>query len=424
MRKTKPIAWGMRIGSIVVLWLPLALPVGARAQKAGDTVFKDDPNAHALFDQMVDTMRSAQTMYYESEYRWEVRGKKSGPWTYKIWMKKPNFARLEATRDGELNGILVGDGNYFWIYWPNGRPRYGFEDPTDYARTQFTSYMKWPSPRGKHSIAHLASKLGKGMGMPVLNPSTFHGCTDSLQPHLDGVRSLGTETIVGEDCDGIEVSFMNHQRSQYLWLTKRDHLPRRLKQVVRVSHDFTVHELWSNVTIDGKIPDERFSWRPPEGWQRWHPPLPEQGLLKPGAEAPDFELLSADGSKIKLSDYRGKAVWLYFWRVGCPPCRVGLPALEKAYQSNRHKGLVVVGYNCSDDRDITLDFLRKHAITFPNVVDSSETAETVYFSEYQRLGMCAVPLSYLVDREGKILDGWYGLNTARGRDALRQAGIQ
>jgi hypothetical protein len=42
--------------------------------------------------------------------------------------------------------------------------------------------------------------------MMILEPSTFHGYTDSLQGYIDGVRSLGTNTVEGELCDGIEVS--------------------------------------------------------------------------------------------------------------------------------------------------------------------------------------------------------------------------
>jgi hypothetical protein len=70
------------------------------------------------------------------------------------------------------------------------------------------------------------------------------------------------------------------------------------------------------VTINAEIPDEKFAWLPPEGWQQWRLPDIAEKLLKPGTEAPDFELLLADETKVKLSDYRGKIVWFYIWRVG------------------------------------------------------------------------------------------------------------
>jgi hypothetical protein len=152
--------------------------------------------------------------------------------------------------------------------------------------------------------------------MTIIDPSTFHGYTDSLQPYLDGVRSIGTDKIGNEEGDEIEVSFMKHQRSWELWLSKQDHLPRKLKQVVRVSYDIIMHEEWSNVTLDADIPTEKFAWKPPEDWKEWRLPDPADRLLKPGQTAPDFELSLADGHKAKLSDYRGKVIWFYIWRVG------------------------------------------------------------------------------------------------------------
>jgi len=59
-----------------------------------------------------------------------------------------------------------------------------------------------------------------------------------------------------------------------------------------------------------------FAWKPPDGWTEWKQPPIEAGLLKPGTEAPDFDLASADGKRIKLSDYRGRVVWFYVWRAG------------------------------------------------------------------------------------------------------------
>jgi len=127
---------------------------------------------------------------------------------------------------------------------------------------------------------------------------------------------MGTEKVEDEECDVIEVSFMKNHRSWYLWLSRQDHLPRKLKQSVRVAYDEVKHEQWSQVTINAEIPPEKFAWAPPEGWQQCRMPDPEERLLKPGQDAPDFELVSADGGKIKLSDYRGKVVWFFLWSAG------------------------------------------------------------------------------------------------------------
>jgi hypothetical protein len=169
----------------------------------------------------------------------------------------------------------------------------------------------WPAQR--YSLAHEIRFLGAGM---ILEPSVFHGYDDPMHPYLDGVRHLGTETVEGEVCDGIEASFMDHQRSRYLWLARRDHLPRKLKEVVRVAHEIVTHEQWSRVALDEEIPADRFAWRPPPGWQEWRLPTLEEGLLPQGATAPEFDLAGIDGSRLRLSDYRGRAVLLTFWRAG------------------------------------------------------------------------------------------------------------
>ena len=80
--------------------------------------------------------------------------------------------------------------------------------------------------------------------------------------------------------------------------------------------DLVSVEHWSDVTINAEIPNEKFAWLPPVGWQQWQEPILTDDLIKPGATAPDFELKLAKGGKVKLSDYKGKIVWLYIWRAG------------------------------------------------------------------------------------------------------------
>ncbi len=211
--------------------------------------FKGDPEGRALYDRMIKAMREARSLTFDSDYRWEARGREIGHATYRAWLKKPNHFRLEATRFGDeaVSGILVGDGDHLWIYWPNGKPRYMWEHSGEYAeeyqKHKMTSYMTKRASQARHSIAHETGTLGAGMSMTILDLSTFHGYTDSLQPYLDGVCHSGTEAVGEEECDVIEVSFMKHQRSWYLWLSRKDHLPRKLKEVVRVSYDITTHEV-------------------------------------------------------------------------------------------------------------------------------------------------------------------------------------
>jgi hypothetical protein len=79
--------------------------------------------------------------------------------------------------------------------------------------------------------------------------------------------------------------------------------------------------------------------------------------------------------------------------------------LQDLYVKYKSKGLVILGFNASDQKKIALEMLRDNRATFPNVLDSSDAAMKVQFQDYRGSG---VPLNYIIDREGKIVDAWYG----------------
>jgi peroxiredoxin len=115
-------------------------------------------------------------------------------------------------------------------------------------------------------------------------------------------------------------------------------------------------------------------------------------------------------------------VWLTIWRIGCPPCREEIPYLEQIYRRLAPKGLVVLGMDMSDDETMLRQFLSDHDVTFPNVLDTSVAALEVW-TQY---GPSAVPVNYVIDANGVVIEGWlgYGEGDKRGKDALAKAGIQ
>jgi len=391
--------------------------------KAADKNATDDPEARALHARMLETMRSATTLSYESAYQNSFGKEIQSQGIYSVRMKKPNHFYVETRLgDGKKPGMIVGDGQYAWSYWPDGRPWFGGDDEGTYEQTRLQVYMQEPAAPGKYAIRY-STVMKKSNFFAVLDPAAFFGVKDSLEPLIDWMRVVGTEKVGDEDCRMIEVSYASQGRSCYFWISNRDSLPRKLRRVTRGTQDSVDEEQWSHVTLNREIPRERFTWKPPEGWCQWQPPTLDERLLKPGRPAPDFEHRSADGHAIKLSAYRGQIVWLSFWRVQCPPCRDEMPYLEGVYRQYKNQGLVVLGFDFADDAKSTSDFLRECSVTFPNVVDSSDEAvKTGFFSYAAR----AAPVNYILDREGKIASAWLGYEKGgtQGLQALARLGLK
>src|SRR5271157_1210381 len=96
------------------------------------------------------------------------------------------------------------------------------------------------------------------------------------------------------------------------------------------------------------------------------PPSSREELKPKVVAAQDFGLPSLRGDYVKLSDYRGKVVFLNIWATWCPPCRDEMPSMESLYQ--RLKGRNFELLSVSIDREgekVVRPFVAKFGLSFP-----------------------------------------------------------
>lgn len=121
----------------------------------------------------------------------------------------------------------------------------------------------------------------------------------------------------------------------------------------------------------------------------------EVGIEK-GDMAPDFELGTVDGEKVKLSDYRGEKVLLNFWATWCPPCRAEMPDMQKFHEEYGDGVILAVNLRETETSSSNVEnFLDEYGITFQVLSDKNTVVANVYKAQ-------ALPTSYLIDSEGII----------------------
>lgn len=119
-----------------------------------------------------------------------------------------------------------------------------------------------------------------------------------------------------------------------------------------------------------------------------------------GKEAPDFTLQSMDGKEVKLSDYKGKKVYLKFWASWCGPCKKSMPELmELAAKPDRDfEILSVIAPGIQGEKTVEQFpqwFQEQGYKDIPVLYDTKATT----FQAYQ---IRSIPTEYLIDSQGKI----------------------
>ncbi|GMQ23631.1 thioredoxin-dependent thiol peroxidase [Algoriphagus sp. oki45] len=131
--------------------------------------------------------------------------------------------------------------------------------------------------------------------------------------------------------------------------------------------------------------------------------------LEAGQMAPDFEAKIETGETIKLSDYRGKKVVLYFYpKDATPGCTAQACNLRDNYDALLKAGYVVLGIS-SDDEKSHKKFIEKQNLPFPLIADTDLKVHEAYGtwvekSMYGRKYMGTARTTFVIDEQGKIAE--------------------
>jgi peroxiredoxin len=111
--------------------------------------------------------------------------------------------------------------------------------------------------------------------------------------------------------------------------------------------------------------------------------------------APDFALKSVTGDNLRLSEYRGEVVMLYFWSTRCGRCRDQLTKLNALYSEHREQEFQLLSVNIDKNQDLAREATASLGLQFPVMIDAQKTVSRLY-----ELG--TIPFTVLIDPTGMV----------------------
>ncbi len=127
--------------------------------------------------------------------------------------------------------------------------------------------------------------------------------------------------------------------------------------------------------------------------------LPEEKrydeIASVGSAAPDFELYDADGKLWKLSDQRGKVIFINFWATWCTVCKSELPLKESLYEKMQGKPFQMFGILYRDNPRSLKPYFQKYKVSFPTLINNDDAVSRAF-------GITGVPETFIIDKEGIV----------------------
>lgn len=146
------------------------------------------------------------------------------------------------------------------------------------------------------------------------------------------------------------------------------------------------------------------------------------GIFQPDIEQPvqqqaidlNMPLVSLNGDRSNLAEYRGKILFINFWATWCPPCVAEMPDIQSLYQGYKDNPNIAF-FMISLDRDTrkARNFIQRKRFTFPVYMPVSGIPKTLQSQ--------VVPTTFVIDKKGRIVAKRQGMaeyNTHRFKTFL------
>ena len=129
----------------------------------------------------------------------------------------------------------------------------------------------------------------------------------------------------------------------------------------------------------------------------------EQPDALKGKTAPAFTLVTLEGKKVSLSDYKGRPVLVNFWATWCAPCKLEMPWFEEFRAKYHGQGFEILGI-AEDDagKDEIEKAVKKINVSYPILLTDGKVAPAYGGVDY-------LPMSFYVDRSGVVEQETAGL---------------
>jgi thiol-disulfide isomerase/thioredoxin len=133
----------------------------------------------------------------------------------------------------------------------------------------------------------------------------------------------------------------------------------------------------------------------------------------------DAENRAAGGANpIKISDYSGKVLLINLWATWCGPCRIETPELVRLHKEFQSRGVEMIALSTEDPEmsaQSVMDFIREYEVDYQVGWANREVAIKLM------AGRTAIPQSFIIARDGRILKRFIGFNPSTTPGQLKQA---